>query len=55
MPSAFLRDQNLAAIVVEVIPLAYSNLKWDGAVRTMVAYIPLEHGRRFPLKTNAPN
>ena len=54
-PSAFLRDQNPAAIVVEVIPLAYSNLKWDGAVRTMVACISLEHGRRFPLKTNAPN
>ena len=53
--SAFLRDQNPAAIVVEVIPLAYSNLKWDGAVRTMVACISLEHGRRFPLKTNAPN
>ena len=42
-------------IVMEVIPLAYSNLKWDGAVRTMVACILLEHGRRFPLKTNAPN
>jgi len=54
-PLAFLRDQNPAAIVVEVIPLAYSNLKWDGAVRTMVACISLEHGRRFPLKTNAPN
>jgi hypothetical protein len=54
-PSALLRDQNPAAIVMEVIPLAYSNLKWDGAVRTMVACILLEHGRRFPLKTNAPN
>jgi hypothetical protein len=32
---------------------ADSNLKWDGAVRTMVACIPLEDGRRFPLKTNA--